>query len=63
QGTHTMCHACGRPVSADDREHPDFRTGVSCSACIGEFTDTDRARFAERQRQMSLADGQTEPEP
>lgn len=28
---------------------------MSCPACISEFTDADRARFAERQRQMELA--------
>ena len=52
QGTHTMCHACGRPVSPADRGHPDYREGISCPACIGEYSDADRARFAERQRQV-----------
>lgn len=55
QGTHTICHACGRPVSPQSRTHPDHAEGISCPACIGEFTETDRARFAERQRQIRLA--------
>ncbi len=54
-GAHTICHACGRPVSAPGRDHPDYTEGVSCPACIGEYTETDRARFAERQRQIGLA--------
>jgi UPF0176 protein len=55
QGVHTLCHACGRPVSPRDHAHPDYAEGVSCPACIGEYTETDRARFAERQRQIRLA--------
>jgi len=55
QGVHTLCHACGRPVGPRDHAHPDYAEGVSCPACIGEYTEADRARFAERQRQMRLA--------
>ena len=55
QGTHSMCHACGRPVSPEARAHADYRRGVSCPACIGEYTDEARARFAERPRQLDLA--------
>ena len=56
QGQHTMCHACGRPVSAEGRAHPARREGVSCEACIDEFSDADRARFAERQRQVEAGE-------
>ncbi|MEM9139400.1 MAG: rhodanese-related sulfurtransferase [Pseudomonadota bacterium] len=51
-GSHSMCHACGRPVAQADRAHSDYRPGVSCPACIGEYSEDDRARFAERQRQV-----------
>ncbi len=54
-GAHTICHACGRPVSPRDRADLDYAEGVSCPACIGEYTEADRARFAERQRQIRLA--------
>lgn len=53
QGTHSECAACGRPVSAEGRAHPDYRPGVQCAACLDEYSDADRARFAERQRQIS----------
>jgi UPF0176 protein len=43
------------PLSPADREHPAYRQGVSCPHCIERFSDADRARFAERQRQMQLA--------
>ncbi|MEL6478988.1 MAG: rhodanese-related sulfurtransferase [Pseudomonadota bacterium] len=55
ESDHSLCHACGRAVSKEDRAHPDFHEGVSCAACIGEFSAEDRARFAERQRQLALA--------
>ena len=51
-GTHVMCHACGRPVSPSAQAHPAYRKGISCPACIDEYTDADRARFAQRQAQL-----------
>ena len=54
-GSYSLCHACGLPVSAADRSHPAFREGVSCPHCMERFSDADRERFAERQRQMQLA--------
>ncbi len=54
-GTHALCHACGRPVGPEGRASPDWRAGVSCPACIDAFTAEDRARFAERERQARLA--------
>ena len=51
-GSYCMCHACGRPVGPEGLKHPAYSRGISCPACIGEFSDEDRARFAERQRQM-----------
>ena len=55
-GTHRLCYACRRPLSDEDLSHPDYRYGVSCPRCITEFTDTDRERFAERARQIELAE-------
>lgn len=52
EGSHTQCNACGRPVSAEGRTHRDYREGISCAACISEYSDADRARFADRHRQM-----------
>ena len=57
QGTHSMCHACGRPVSPEAVKHKDYRKGVSCPACIGEYSDEDRDRFAQRQMQIDAAQG------
>ena len=54
-GALTACHACRRPVSAADRQHPAFEDGVGCAQCAAEYGPGDRARFRERQRQMQLA--------
>lgn len=51
QGEHTLCHACRRPLAPEDRARPDYEEGVSCHRCIGEYTEADRIRFRERQRQ------------
>ncbi|WP_298429899.1 rhodanese-related sulfurtransferase [uncultured Jannaschia sp.] len=55
-GDHVLCHACRRPITPGDREHPDYEAGVSCHLCIGTYSDADRARFRERMRQMRLAE-------
>ncbi|WP_116132986.1 rhodanese-related sulfurtransferase [Tropicimonas sp. IMCC34043] len=54
-GRHGMCHACRRPVSPEDMAAPGFEHGVSCPQCVEEFSEADRERFRERQRQVRLA--------
>ena len=56
-GEAELCRACRRPLTPDDRRSPKFSEGVSCEACLDTRTDADRARFAERQRQVELAAG------
>ena len=51
-GSHRMCHACGLPISPEDLKKPTYIKGLQCDACVNKFTDSDRARFAERQRQI-----------
>ncbi|WP_022707935.1 rhodanese-related sulfurtransferase [Paracoccus zeaxanthinifaciens] len=52
QGSHGMCHACRRPISDADRAHPAFELGVCCPHCADEYSDADRERFRDRQRQF-----------
>lgn len=54
-GSYGLCHACRRPVSAEDRQSPRFEEGVSCAACYEERSEADRARYRERQRQECFA--------
>lgn len=54
-GTHSLCRACRHPLSPEDLRSPDYAVGVQCPHCVGQFSDEDRARFAERQKQVDLA--------
>ena len=56
-GQHSLCHACGLPLTPADRDLPSYLEGVSCLHCLNRFSAADRERFAERQRQMQLARG------
>ncbi|TWU06455.1 oxygen-dependent tRNA uridine(34) hydroxylase TrhO [Stieleria varia] len=58
-GPHTMCYACGWPLTPADREHPDFIRGVQCGRCAAELTEEQRARFAERQHQLDLQEARS----
>jgi UPF0176 protein len=51
-GEHSLCHACGLPLSPADCQEASYEPGVSCRHCIDRFSDADRARFRERQHQM-----------
>ncbi|OZC02210.1 rhodanese-related sulfurtransferase [Rubricoccus marinus] len=51
-GDYVLCRACGDPVSAEDRESPQYERGVSCPRCHDRYSEEDRERFRTRQRQM-----------
>lgn len=57
-GSYELCYACRRPLSDEDKNSPDYQYGVSCHRCIDEFTEEDRRRFAERARQIEIAERQ-----
>jgi UPF0176 protein len=50
-----VCGACRRPVTAEDQAALEYEEGVCCPACVNEYSQSDRARFRERHRQMLLA--------
>ncbi len=50
-----QCHACRRPLTPDDLMLVSYEPGLSCRYCIETVTDHQRARFAERQKQIQLA--------
>jgi len=54
-GSSALCHACRRPIDAEDKQSPLYAEGVSCPACYHERTDAQRAGYAERHRQTQLA--------
>ena len=54
-GDFTACRACRRPLSDADRASAHYENGVRCPQCVDDYSEADRARFRERQRQMELA--------
>ena len=54
-GEHSLCHACGLPLSPQQRALPSYIKGVQCEHCIDRFSAADRDRFAMRQRQIDQA--------
>jgi len=56
EGGYVQCHACRRPLSADDIASPDYREGISCPRCIGTLDEERATRLAERQKQVTLAE-------
>ncbi|SFM67862.1 oxygen-dependent tRNA uridine(34) hydroxylase TrhO [Marinobacter zhejiangensis] len=56
RGAFDQCHACRRPVTEEDKLRPEYEQGVSCHQCIGSLSEAQKARFAERERQMRLAE-------
>jgi len=52
KGSYSICHACGMPLSEEDKKKLHYIEGVQCHLCIEKFSDADRARFAERQKQI-----------
>ncbi|MFV0644036.1 MAG: rhodanese-related sulfurtransferase [Sphingomonadaceae bacterium] len=60
-GHYGLCHACRRPVTEQDRTSSLYEEGVSCPACYHERSDSQRARYRERQKQEILAMQQNRP--
>ena len=58
-----LCRACRAPVTPEGRLSPLYRLGVSCAECHDVRSPEDRARYAERQRQVELAAARGEPSP
>ena len=56
QGQYDQCFACRFPLTAQEMESEHYVKGVSCHRCHDKVTDEQRARFAERERQIQLAE-------
>ncbi len=57
KGSYSICHACGMPVSIQDQNRKEYRKGIQCHFCIDQFSDDDRKRFEERQKQIDRLKG------
>ncbi len=54
-GSYDMCHACRMPIDEDDKKSPHYEPGIACPNCYQSSNETQRKRFAERQRQIELS--------
>lgn len=55
-GSFEFCRACRHPISAVDQASEFFDPGVSCPHCHDQKTEVQKQAFAERQRQVALAE-------
>ena len=55
KGQYDQCNACRMPVTETEKQSQHFIEGVSCPHCYEKKTDAQKARFAERERQVKLA--------
>ena len=55
ESDYDQCFACRRPITEDEKQRPEYEKGVSCHQCHAEMSDTQKAAFAERQKQIQLA--------
>lgn len=56
QGAHSLCRACRMPLSTVEWESSDYFEGVQCPHCAASRTDEQRRRYAERHKQVALAE-------
>lgn len=55
QGDYDLCHACRFPITQEDKQSEKYSRGISCPNCHDAMTDEQKQRFAERQKQIDLA--------
>ena len=54
-GEYELCRGCRTPIRDEDKSSPLYKEGVSCPRCHEHTTEEQKARFAERQKQIDLA--------
>jgi len=60
ESDYDQCFACRYPITEAEKDHPLYIKGVSCPRCHNKMSEEQRARFAERQKQIELARGRGE---
>lgn len=55
-GSHSLCRACRMPLGSEDCESTEYVEGVQCPYCAASRTDEQRQRYAERHKQVALAE-------
>ena len=60
KGSYDQCHGCRHPITDDDKRSPYYAKGISCPRCYDQLSDDQKERFAERQKQIELAQQRNE---
>ncbi len=55
ESDYDQCYACRYPITEADKQRPEYIKGVACHRCHGVMSEDQKARFAERQKQIQLA--------
>lgn len=56
RGNYDLCNGCRLPITELDKLSEHYQLGVSCPHCFETTTPEQKARFEERQRQVTLAE-------
>ena len=55
QGSFSICSGCRTPISLKEKKSNMYEKGVSCPNCYEKLTESQKARFRMRQKQITLA--------
>ena len=55
KGSYDQCYGCRHPITEQDKQSEFYEKGVCCPLCYESLTGDQKARFAERQKQIELA--------
>ena len=56
KGIYDQCHACRFPITEEEKEDERYVQGVSCPRCFDKTSEEQKQRYAEREKQMRLAE-------
>jgi UPF0176 protein len=55
KGHYDQCYGCRHPITEQDKQSEFYQKGICCPRCYESLTPAQKARFAERQKQIELA--------
>ena len=54
-GTYSICSGCRKPISMKEKKSKQYVEGISCPKCHDYLTNSQKERFAMRQKQILIA--------
>ena len=54
-GSYDQCYGCRHPLTVAEQQSEHYAPGISCPKCYDSLTAAQKARFAERHKQINLA--------